>query len=249
MRLLSGLPSPDQYRETGAGHLPSCFDVTGLLTGTVAAVGLELAQLRQALGLTPGAVTVDRRLASLWAAHSLRPIGWEMPDLWDPIAGVYETADGWIRLHTNLPHHRAAALSVLQCESTRDAVATAVARWAGTELETAIVEQGGVSAFMRTRAEWLDHPQGRAVAEEPLIHWSPPARVYPAQLDRDPGAPPGWVARPGPDPRLSRSCGDTDTGGAGRAGATDRPARMGRTRRDPRDHSGQTQGISGPENP
>lgn len=188
MSLLTALPSPDQYSVTGEGHLKSCFDVTGLLTGSVAAVGQELTGVMQAKGLSAEEICVDRRLTSLWAAHSLRPIGWEMPDLWDPIAGVYRTADGWIRLHTNLPHHRAAAVSVLDCDGTREAVGRSVRAWAGTDLETAIVTKGGVAAFMRSREAWLNHPQGRAVAEEPLIHWSPlracTPRNWPATTER-----------------------------------------------------------------
>ena len=57
--------------------------------------------------------TADRRLASFWFAMSIKPEGWAFPPLRDPIAGDYATAGGWIRLHTNAPHHRDAALDVL----------------------------------------------------------------------------------------------------------------------------------------
>ncbi|HPG27556.1 MAG TPA: CoA transferase, partial [Myxococcota bacterium] len=98
----------------------------------------------------------------------LRPIGWTMPPIWDPIAGDYETQDGWIRLHTNYAHHRTAALAVLGGEATREAVAEAVRAWEGDALEQAVVDAGGCAARMRTRAAWQTHPQGRAVAAEPL---------------------------------------------------------------------------------
>ena len=100
-----------------------------------------------------------------------------MPSLWDAIAGDYQTADGWIRLHTNLPHHRAAALRALGCDNTREAVTSAVRTWQGDMLETAIVEHGGVAAAMRSQSDWLNHPQGQAVTAEPLTGWRAPHTV------------------------------------------------------------------------
>ncbi|MFY1713093.1 CoA transferase [Tritonibacter mobilis] len=179
MSLVTTLPATGTYRVTGEGHRPSLYAVSELANASVAAVGLAMADLIEALGLTPHApeVTVDQRLASLWFGYSFRPEGWEMPSLWDPIAGDYPCADGWIRLHTNLPHHRAAALSVLGCAEARDAVAAAVLNWQGDALETAVVGAGGVAAAMRGRSDWLDHLQGAAVAQEPLIDWIKPRRV------------------------------------------------------------------------
>lgn len=86
---------------TGRGALPSIYPVSDLAAASVAAAGLALAELVEArFGRHPG-VTVDRRLAAFWFARSLHPQGWELPPLWDPVAGDYPAADGWIRLHTN----------------------------------------------------------------------------------------------------------------------------------------------------
>ena len=50
------------------------------------------------------------------------------PDLWDRIAGTFQTGDGrWVRLHTNFAHHRDGILDLLNCEYNRDAVAEALA--------------------------------------------------------------------------------------------------------------------------
>lgn len=95
-----------------------------------------------------------------------------MPDLWDPIAGDYRTSDGWIRLHTNKPAHRNAAISALQCESTREAVTAIVEKAAGQDLEKAVIDAGGCAAVMHSEDQWRSHPQGRAVASEPLVAWS-----------------------------------------------------------------------------
>jgi crotonobetainyl-CoA:carnitine CoA-transferase CaiB-like acyl-CoA transferase len=96
-----------------------------------------------------------------------------MPAAWDAIAGDYRSGDGWIRLHTNAPHHRAAALSVLGCAGDRAQVAQAVETWSAEELESAIVAAGGCAAAMRSIEAWAQHPQGKAVAAEPLIAFAP----------------------------------------------------------------------------
>ncbi|UWQ41991.1 CoA transferase [Leisingera aquaemixtae] len=179
MTLLATLPDTGTFRLTGTGRWSSAFAVTELANASIAAVGVELAQLIEALNLAPSApeVTVDQRLASLWFGYSFRPEGWELPSLWDAIAGVYETQDGWIRLHTNLPHHRQAALRVLECAGEPSAVTAAMRHWQADRLESEIVAAGGVAAAMRSRADWLTHPQGRAVAAEPLIQWTSPRTV------------------------------------------------------------------------
>jgi len=163
------LSALDAVQVTGEGGLASRFAVTDLAVASVGAAALAVRQLVVAQGGAPAAVTVDRRLASMWFSWSLHPLGWERPPLWDAVAGAYPTADGWIRLHTNAPHHRAAALAVLGCAGERDAVARAVAAWPGLALEEAVVAQGGCAAMMRSMAEWQAHPQGRSVAQEALI--------------------------------------------------------------------------------
>ncbi|WP_375282084.1 CoA transferase [Pseudooctadecabacter sp.] len=155
------------------GELPSCFHTSDFATATVAAAAGELA------ALTGTAAVVNRRHALMWFDMTLRPHGWELPNLWDPLAGDYKTADGWIRLHTNAPHHRDAALSVIKCPVDRDAVAAKVAAWPKTELETAIVAAHGCAAAMHSQTEWAGHPQGEAVAGEPLIAWQTTAQDAP----------------------------------------------------------------------
>lgn len=122
--------------------------------------------------------TGDRRAAALDGRHAamtfhserlLRLVSETAPALWDPVAGNYATADGWIRLHTNLAPHRDAALAVLGAAAERSAVAAAVARWSAAELETAVNEAGGVAARMRTRSQYLAHPQHQAVMTRPVV--------------------------------------------------------------------------------
>ncbi len=155
---------------SGAGDLPSVFAVTELAVAAIDVACLSVAELLATKYTARPAVRVDRRLASMWFASSLRPNGWTLPPIWDAIVGDYQTDDGWIKLHTNAPAHRAAALDVLGVPAEKDAVTKAVSGWKKDALEAAIVDRGGCAAAMRSAADWRAHPQGRAVAAEPLFH-------------------------------------------------------------------------------
>ena len=168
----SAADDPPHLRETGAGDLPSWFAVSDLAVASIGAAGLAVAELLAAHDGTPREVRVDRRLAGLWFGRAIVPQGWEMASGWEALAGDYEARDGWIKLHTNAPHHRAAALVVLGAAPEREAVAVAVRAWDAGKLEAAIVAAGGCAAQMRSEADWAAHPQGRAVAAEPLVHRS-----------------------------------------------------------------------------
>ena len=117
--------------------LPAYFDVTGLATASVACATLAAAGFLAAREVSrPRPVSVDSRAAcaAIAAAGLFTPVGWSMPELWDPIAGNYRAADGWIRLHTNYPYHRAAVERVLGA-GDRAAVAAAALRWTAADLE------------------------------------------------------------------------------------------------------------------
>jgi CoA-transferase family III len=169
---LTELPGASSLAVTGpAGVLPSCFDVTGLATASVAAATLAAARLLAARrGSALGRVTVDTRAAcAAFAAEGLfTPVGWARPELWDPIAGNYLARDGWIRLHTNYAYHRAAAERVLGA-ADRESVQQAVASWTAGELETAVVQAGGCAAAMHDRTGWLTSPAGAAAATAPAL--------------------------------------------------------------------------------
>ncbi len=166
-----GITPPPDITITGTDALPSFFAVTDLAT---ASIGMAAAMIARYRGLETddlAPVTIDQRLASKWFDMTIRPDGWELPGLWDAIAGDYQTNDGWIRLHTNAAHHRAAALSVLGDHADRQSLAPVMARWNADDLEAAVIAAGGCAATMRSLENWQSHPQGKAVANEPLIDW------------------------------------------------------------------------------
>jgi crotonobetainyl-CoA:carnitine CoA-transferase CaiB-like acyl-CoA transferase len=158
-----------EVRLTGAGSLDSRYPVSELATASIATVALAASELCGDLGFRRPPGVVDRGLADAWFGPALRPVGWSLPSPWDAIAGDYRTADGWIRLHTNAPHHRLAALRVLGVPGLPDDVSAAVAGWTGDDLESAVVTEGGCAAVLRRPAEWAAHPQGAAVSREPLV--------------------------------------------------------------------------------
>ena len=158
------------------------FDVTGLAAESIAIAAHNISAYA-AVENDLASVSVDRRLASFWFAWSIRPLGWQLPSPWDAIAGDYQAADGWIRLHTN--HHKAAVIKVLDCVDKRETVAEKVAQWAADELESAVVDAGGCAARMRGLQEWQDHPQGRAVKAEPLAHFKTASQASKSQSKTD----------------------------------------------------------------
>lgn len=173
---------------TDDDRYPSCFPVSELAIASIGAAATAMSEL-VGLRATAPPVSVSSRLASLWFGWSIKPQGWNMPNAWDAIAGDYKAQDGWIKLHTNAPHHRAAALSILGCEANRAAVAGAVATWSCENLESVIVSAGGCAARLRSIDDWADHPQGKAVAAEPLILWDTPVETAPDKWRPDPRRP------------------------------------------------------------
>ena len=157
----------------GGRVLDSRYPVADLASATVGAAGLALAEFAASGGPCPP-VTVDRALAGAWFGVTFTPRGWSLPSPWDPVAGDYRCADGWIRLHTNDRVHRAAALRVLDVPDAPDdtadraRVAAAVRGWHGQELEAAIVGGGGCAAQLRTPQAWRNHHQGMVVGHEHL---------------------------------------------------------------------------------
>jgi crotonobetainyl-CoA:carnitine CoA-transferase CaiB-like acyl-CoA transferase len=161
---LGGIPLPDgALRVTGRTGLTSPLPVSELALGAVAAQLLAARELRGA----SDPVELDARHVGFsfrserHARQDGRPIG----SGFAPLSRFVRTADGWLRLHGNYAHHRAAAERVL---GTDDPVAAA-AGWRAEELETAVVEAEGAAATVRTPEQWLAHAQGAAVAGLPLL--------------------------------------------------------------------------------
>ncbi|GAA3531622.1 CoA transferase [Amycolatopsis ultiminotia] len=170
-RTLTGDSPPEATLTGDESVLPGPFRVPAAAAASVAAATLAAAELLRVRGIEPGTVAVDARhaAAAFGSERLLRVDGRPGPSPWGSIAGDFRAADGWVKLHCNYPRHEAAVCWALGVPAVREAVAKAVAGKRAAEVESAVVSAGGAAALMRSRAEWLAHPQGRAVADLPLV--------------------------------------------------------------------------------
>jgi crotonobetainyl-CoA:carnitine CoA-transferase CaiB-like acyl-CoA transferase len=152
--------------------LPSSFAVGTVAQATAAASALAANELWHRRTGRRQRVSVDMRHAGIEfrSERYLRVDGKPPHEHRDKTVGVYRTGDGrWIRLHTNLPHHRAGTLKLLGADYDRASVQRAIDGWEAFKLEDAAAAAGLVVTATRSFAEWDAHPQGRAVAGLPLF--------------------------------------------------------------------------------
>ncbi len=152
--------------------LPSSFAVGTAAQATIAASALAAGELwrlrtgrRQHVGVDMRAAAIEFRSERYLRVDRKAPAEYH-----DSIAGLYCCGDGrWVRLHTNLPHHRSGLLKLLGCEHNRTAVQRTLDGWEAERLEDDAAAAGLVVTACRTFAEWDAHPQGQAVAGLPLF--------------------------------------------------------------------------------
>lgn len=170
----TGLPPDmlDAANLTGMDPLlPSSFAVGTAATASIAASALAAAALWRLRTGRRQVVSVDMRhaCAEFRSEQHLRLNAKLAYTENDAIAGLYQTRDGWVRLHTNFPHHREGVLHLLGCPAERPAVATALLHCDAVAFETAAAEAGLAVTALRSFPEWDAHPQGQAVRGLPLI--------------------------------------------------------------------------------
>jgi crotonobetainyl-CoA:carnitine CoA-transferase CaiB-like acyl-CoA transferase len=152
--------------------LPTPFRIGVAGAAALAATGIAAADLwqrrtgrRQSIG-----VDVRQAAASLRSGTYLKVGDGQVSSERNPIMGFYPTKDGrWSYIHANFVNHREAALTVLGCEESREAVTRAVAAWDAADLEEAIIAAKGAGGMVRSQAEWARHPQAAAIAALPLM--------------------------------------------------------------------------------
>jgi crotonobetainyl-CoA:carnitine CoA-transferase CaiB-like acyl-CoA transferase len=83
---------------------------------------------------------------------------------------AYQTGDGrWVCVSNSTRRLQDRVAAVLDCRSSTDAVARAVAHWSAQDLEQAIQDAGGACAFARTREEWAAEEQRQTVMATPVV--------------------------------------------------------------------------------
>lgn len=159
-------PTVDGPRRWWTGPL----DVEGL---TIASVGLALraaAAVAAARGLTArlDTTTYAAGLAFGSIGHLLVD-GHEVPGF-APLSGFFETADGWIRLHGNYPHHAEALRNELGVHDRSD-LSRALLQLPAIETEQRLRAAGGIAGALRRPDEWRLSGAGRAVDGAPWISY------------------------------------------------------------------------------
>lgn len=196
----AGLPDAAMAQATLDGDapvLPSSFAVATAAQASLGAAALAAAELwhLRSGGTTRQQVEVDRVHAALDScAHFL--VDGVQPPLWDKISGLYACGPdgeaGWVRIHANFAHHRDGALRLLGLppgEATdRAAVQQALRQWNAEGFAAAAADAGLVVAAARSFEQWDSHPQGVAVAAQPVVRIS---RIEPAGQV---GGPLAWPA-------------------------------------------------------
>ncbi|WP_246892617.1 CoA transferase [Achromobacter xylosoxidans] len=171
---LSGLPSQalDWIDLTGQDPVsPSSFAVGTAAQAGIAAAALAACELSHERGAPRQRVAVDMAHVAAECTGWFTLDGHE-PDLWDPLAGLYRCADGYVRVHTNFRHHRDGALRLLDLDpatATRANAEQALLGWNALDFEQAAADHALVATALRSFAEWDATPQGQALAAQPLM--------------------------------------------------------------------------------
>ena len=96
------------------------------------------------------------------------PIALPEPDY--PTVGMYPTKDGrHVMIDGGYPLLRNGLLDLLDCGHSTKAVGQAILGWDAAALEQAIADRKLPGVMVRSQAEWLAHPQGKYLAEQPVI--------------------------------------------------------------------------------
>ncbi|MFJ6534927.1 CoA transferase [Paenarthrobacter sp. NPDC091711] len=145
------------------------LDVEGLALGSVQSAATALSVLAD----SPGRYSVDSGLtaASFDSLGHLRIAG-RKPQGFAPSSGFRRTADGWIRLHANYPHHAARLMEALSATMPQD-VDRALTSMTSLEAEAVIVAHRGVATAVRSREEWVSSDMYSAASTGPWISLAP----------------------------------------------------------------------------
>jgi hypothetical protein len=174
-------PAADVALEGRGGGLPSRLPTEAIAVASVATALRAAHALHLIRGGAPQRLSLDRRHVALAVRSErfFRVGATEAGATFAPLSRFWPAADGWVRTHANYPWHRDALLSVTGTSDDPGDVAAAIAERPAEELERDVFDAGGIAAAVRTPGVWGRHPQGAAVAHEPLVG-----------VAAEPGAPP-----------------------------------------------------------
>jgi hypothetical protein len=152
------------------GRLPSRFAAEEI------ALACAATALRAAVALDPprlpGPIRLDRgHIADACRSERFFAVDGKVAGAgFAPLSRFWPAADGWVRTHANYPWHERALLDALGVgEPVARQVGEAIAALRAEEFEERVFAAGGAGAAVRSFDAWSRHPQGQAVAREPLV--------------------------------------------------------------------------------
>ncbi len=178
---LQGSPKAlSRLQFSGPGEMNSPFPVLDFAGAAFGVAGLAVSELMRAADLGSPRVTVDRRQSATWFDIPLAPSRFldraDQHGIHQRWMAEFRTADDrWIRVQAMYPTLRSRMLLALELPETAgpDDVAEAVRKLPADAAEDRLVSGGAAVAVARTRLEWEHHPQGVAVAAEPIAAITP----------------------------------------------------------------------------
>jgi len=164
---------PPRLTVTGpSGGLASRFGVEDMAVACVGVALMAAATLHHPDDAPAEvAVSVDRAhvCAAVLSERYFKVAGRAAGVGFAPLSRFWETADGWVRTHANYPWHHAALLAALGTSDEPDAIGASLLDLPASVAEERVFAAGGIAGAVRSADEWRTHPQGRALAAEPLI--------------------------------------------------------------------------------
>lgn len=174
---LGGVTLPPGGRVNITGHdpvFPTPFLLGKAAATVLAAQGVSISSIWHQRSGRAQAVSVDIADAavSLKSVVHLRQRGYPVPypDQTYPLTNFFRCRDGrHIFLHAGYPHLRDGLLKLLNCPNEAHSIAEAVLAWDSWTLEDAVAKATLCGGVVRSEEEWLNTPQGRLLASQPVI--------------------------------------------------------------------------------
>lgn len=144
------------------------LDVEGLGLGALQTLATAVAAYGSAAGRRDQVSFASDGAAASFASFTHLRIKGKPVVGFAPLSGFRRSADGWVRLHANYPHHERALLEALEIRGPEE-VDRAVRRLTSAEVENAVTDHGGLASTVRSPEEWAASEPGRAVRQEPWL--------------------------------------------------------------------------------
>ncbi|MGX9977331.1 CoA transferase [Staphylococcus gallinarum] len=179
--------------------MPSTLRLASLAGLGLAAKSVALAHLWQVRGGKGQDIHIDirkavKRLSPFYERKWETLNGFPAKSQEDPHTlfrfDFYQTKDKrWVMPLNPYPNAKAHVLELLNCRSTKEAVAEAIKGWNGQDLEIAGAEKGVVMPMVRSLEEFVEEEQFQHIAETELIEIKKIADSKPEAFSEEPEQP------------------------------------------------------------